>query len=79
MTIYPNPAKDKLFVKCEADLETQVSITDLSGRLVFEQTYHFQKTRNELQITTSSFPKGVYLLRITDDYGNEQSIRFAKE
>lgn len=79
VTVYPNPAKDKLFVKCEADLETQVSITDLSGRLVFEQTYHFQKTRNELQITTSSFPKGVYLLRITDDYGNEQSIRFAKE
>ena len=79
VTVYPNPAKDKLFVKCEADLETQVSITDVSGRLVFEQTYHFQKTRNELQITTSSFPKGVYLLRITDDHGNEQSIRFAKE
>jgi hypothetical protein len=56
-----------------------LSITDLSGRLVFEQTYHFQKTKTEVQITTASFPKGIYLLRITDVQGNEQSIRFAKE
>lgn len=77
--VYPNPAKDKLFVQCEADLEAQLSITDLSGRLVYEQTYHFQKSRSELQITTTSLPKGVYLLRIRDVYGNEQSIRFAKE
>jgi hypothetical protein len=77
--VYPNPAKDKLFVRCEADLETQLSITDLSGRLVYEQTFHFQKTKTEVQITTASFPKGVYLLRISDAKGNEQSIRFAKE
>ncbi len=79
VTVFPNPAKDKLFVKYDGDLDAQLRITDLAGRLIVEQKYHFQKTKNEVQLSTASFAKGVYLLHIVDAFGNEQSIRFAKE
>jgi hypothetical protein len=58
--IYPNPATTSLTIEF-ANTVYDLSITDVTGRIVFTQT---SITNSPLQINCKSFQKGIYLIHI---------------
>ena len=68
MEVYPNPVKDKLFIETQGnDGQTEVSIFDLSGRLLLLKSFNDQTSRMEIDF--SGFGKGSYIVR-TKNSGN---------
>ncbi len=57
--IFPNPATNIINIEVENVLELEVTIYDLTGKLIL-------KTVNQSRINISSLAQGVYLLKITD-------------
>jgi len=63
--IYPNPAND--FIKIEYSenanfSDLNIKIYDIFGKLILSQ-----KAENELEISTSEFATGIYLLQLSDN------------
>lgn len=54
---YPNPAKELINLKSSLSGEIEVKLVDMTGNIVFESNF-----RDTLQITTSQFNRGVYLI-----------------
>ena len=66
--MYPNPAKSKITITSAAFQpgETQISIFDLSGRELSREQF---RDKIQIEIDVSSFPSGIYLVKIqTRDY-----------
>ena len=61
LNIYPNPAND--FVVIEAKNISEITILDLSGKVIYQTNTNSPKTR----IDISSFNTGVYLLSVKDN------------
>lgn len=65
LIVYPNPSDG--FIKIEypfIQLETNVSIYDLSGRIMIQRNVR----RNDNEIIIESLPKGIYFLKIMDNW-----------
>jgi hypothetical protein len=60
--LYPNPTTDYLNISLGLPGDNSCIISDVSGRIVLEKTYHGQNFRIDLR----GFPTGVYLLRIKE-------------
>ena len=58
--VYPNPAKDKLYIRSENEL-TEVRISDILGKQVFLNS---NVKSNRIEVDLSDFTKGVYLVSI---------------
>ena len=70
-SIYPNPAKDILYIIGENTSITNISISDETGKII--------STSNEnSSISIATLEKGVYFLQITNTKGNEV-LKFIKE
>jgi len=64
--VYPNPASETLRIDClEAD---EIQVYNALGQLV-------KVVRGTNEVNVSGLPEGLYLLRITDTYGEEHSVR----
>ncbi|TRX65852.1 sugar-binding protein [Carboxylicivirga sp. M1479] len=64
--VYPNPAKDELFLKSEISLagESIVRIIDLTGKKVWENAFdNLQSTIINIQ----AYPKGIYHIQIINN------------
>ncbi|MCL2649496.1 MAG: T9SS type A sorting domain-containing protein [Candidatus Azobacteroides sp.] len=61
LSIFPNPAKDEIFIKSELPI-TKVEIYTLTGRLLLSENNFNEK------ISVSALPQGVYMVKI---YTNE--------
>ena len=70
ISIYPNPAKDVVFVKSEKQI-TKIELYDFSGKKLKEST--------SKEINISSLPRGNYFIKITDKEGNTQTKNLVKE
>lgn len=57
INVYPNPFQDHF----QFSFEGQVGITNMSGNVVYEQGHS-----GETRLNTSSWPKGVYFLKVGD-------------
>ncbi|WP_079243344.1 T9SS type A sorting domain-containing protein [Chryseobacterium indologenes] len=57
--LYPNPAKD-FFYADNLPQESNIDITDMSGRKIFSQKNHEKK----IKINTSAFSEGIYIVQI---------------
>ncbi len=67
VSIFPNPANDKLFVRCNTgNMHGQLNIYDIYGKKVIDKDL---KSINE-SIDVSKLNTGVYVLSITDKEGN---------
>lgn len=64
--IYPNPAHDQVTIKGTGSAKTQVTITDLSGKQILQQTIGASAV-----IDVSALPKGMYVLTLTSDFGQQ--------
>ena len=65
LRIAPNPANDRLEMRCEAEMES-LTLTDLSGRIVFQA-----QLPGQMQYTLSlpELSSGLYLLRVETEKG----------
>ncbi len=63
--IYPNPVTDKLNIVLENAQNSRVSISDASGRVVFEDEYNAQN----ISINVNDLQAGMYIVTIKTDDG----------
>ncbi|MFN3918363.1 MAG: T9SS type A sorting domain-containing protein [Flavobacteriales bacterium] len=66
---YPNPANDVFNVAVQVEMETrlQVSITDLSGKIIQQETIMVAAGSNRIEIPVSQMAKGLYMVSLTDE------------
>ncbi len=69
MLIHPNPAKDMAFLKVELNesLESNLTLTDMSGRVVKTDRIYLSKGINELPISLSGLSSGLYLVSLINE------------
>lgn len=72
-SIYPNPAIDILNVEME-EIPEYVQIIDVTGKVLLSPKVYFQK----FELDVSSFPKGVYFVKVTFKNGAATSAKFIK-
>jgi WD40 repeat protein len=73
LTIFPNPAKDFLYLKIPANLKIEkIEITDLTGRIVFSSN------QNETMISINHLPSGCYFLSIQTQENKKAIQSFIK-
>lgn len=64
LNIYPNPSNGSFTIELPTHQQTNVTITDISGRIVYQNTLSNKQT---LQVDLSKQPKGVYIIHLTTD------------
>jgi hypothetical protein len=69
LSVYPNPATETVNVKINNELlsEVEISITDLSGRTVYNSAINNLNSDKTVSITTSDFVTGVYFISLIGD------------
>ncbi len=79
VSVYPNPAKDVLFVQVQAYEAQKATLvtTDMQGRIVNTQAVQLANGNNALSVTTSNLPKGIYL--VTVNAKDKTVVKFVKE
>src|SRR5690606_12913954 len=63
--LYPNPASDHLNVKLNNSQINQISIVDMTGRVVFQTNGIFGAT--EVSIPVDQLSGGIYILHVTSE------------
>ncbi|MFM2049117.1 MAG: hypothetical protein RI955_1665 [Bacteroidota bacterium] len=76
-SIYPNPCGEKLLVTGYSLLVNTIEITDVLGRVVFQQIKN--SLTHQIQIDVSTLQSGIYFIKATDDKGFSQTAKFVKE
>lgn len=79
--IYPNPAKDKLNVTFDWQLdraETTMNIMDAQGKVVMAKQFSLVKGFNEMDLNVSLLPQGAYMVEIRGGDFNIPLERFVK-
>jgi len=78
INLYPNPASQSITL--EADLadggETQVNITDMTGKLLLTKTY--QSVNGKTTINLENMPRGLHVMTISNQLGTSSKL-FVKE
>lgn len=64
MTLYPNPANDKIWVEFGPEEKGVVMVNDLSGHVFYQSIIPLS---GELTIEVSQWPKGMYLMLVKDE------------
>ncbi len=64
--IYPNPAKNKLYVKSKLNQVLIIDIIDMVGKLQMEK--RIIGSSNEIEINVEQLSKGMYIISIRDDF-----------
>ncbi len=75
LSVYPNPAQDKLFVAVTGPDELEnLNIYDPTGKAV---EVHYQIVENQIQVNTRNLKTGIYVLRVSTKAGHyAQKIMF---
>ena len=73
-SVYPNPSEGNFILQFGAFCEYIVTISDISGKLLFRQTV----TGQSFQMDISNYPAGVYLL-IVENGKKQTTVRIVKK
>jgi len=77
INIYPNPAKDMLFISGGVNNQTRrISVTDISGKVLISRDFDHAKEVQEINI--SELDKGMYILVFENDKEDTREL-FIKE
>ncbi len=71
LSVYPNPVKDNLNVKINANQggKMLVNVVGITGQAVFAQAFELNAGTNQVQIGTEQWPSGIYLVKIESASG----------
>ncbi|GHT22475.1 hypothetical protein AGMMS4957_12730 [Bacteroidia bacterium] len=69
IAVYPNPARDDLFIKSDTPIE-KVEIFDISGHTVETWRAASLQQGNSQTINVSHLPDGIYLVRVACSDGS---------
>ena len=78
-SVYPNPASDKLTISGNANADADIVLIDQAGKVIREYKHSFRKEKNEMVLSVSALPKGVYHIKISVPGLKSQIIRFVKD
>ncbi len=69
LTVYPNPANEFTSIKVQLKNEQNVALKliDMNGRTVASRNYGQMNGASEIQLNTSNFEAGLYLIQLTLD------------
>ena len=62
ISFYPNPVTNTLIINAASMKVAKIELYNSSGTLVFSKNFD----GNQMQIDMSSFPSGIYIMRIND-------------
>ncbi len=75
--VYPNPLTNNatlhIAISAEVTEKVQVNITDMSGRIVWSNSYTLQPGDNDLQMTTGDIAAGIYDVSVARNSGTEHN------
>ncbi len=76
---YPNPANDQLFIQVQSNSDRPLSqhcaLYDINGRQLFSQVKQNQTANATWQLDLSTYPQGMYVVRIESNNGQVSSQR----
>ncbi|MEL0454858.1 T9SS type A sorting domain-containing protein [Flavobacteriaceae bacterium SZ-1-7] len=64
ISVWPIPTKDVLYISSSSNNLSEISISDVNGRLIKHETL---KNTNNLEINVSNIPSGIYFLKLSND------------
>lgn len=69
VSVYPNPASDKLVAKLDNSFtgRFQVQLVDQTGKLVYNDAFEKQNQVYEYQLNVESLSSGLYILRLVNE------------
>ena len=69
LNIFPNPASDKVFIRFDLpqSTTTQLTISNLLGQTVWQQSQKLLSGKNQLEWDCEHFSEGVYLIKLEVD------------
>lgn len=70
--VYPNPSKGELTVESTAGSIYKISIVDLFGKTIFEKQ---NVNSRRLEIDVSDKARGIYLVKVTNQVGDIETIK----
>ncbi len=72
--LYPNPASDMVNISFDSrtSIGTRLQISDIQGKMVFEQSISTYTGKNVIRIFTGNLPQGIYVVSLAGDQGNIQ-------
>ena len=73
--VYPNPARDIVYINPEADIHgtVRIEITDIQGRRMMQQ--QFEATGSTYSIHTGHLPAGMYILKLASENRSWQAVK----
>ncbi len=81
-SVYPVPAKNEITAKFSNDLKGNITygIFDITGNKIIDEQVISADLFEELTITLpADLNSGLYVIQLTDEFGNTQRIKFTKE
>lgn len=61
LSVYPNPFNDTFYIELANDLEKNISVSDVTGKVVLEQ----HSLESKQNVSLQQFPSGLYFVTVT--------------
>jgi alpha-tubulin suppressor-like RCC1 family protein len=80
LSAFPNPVNDMLHVLLPVSeaQSCRLMITDISGKVVFEQTISGTGRNNKVSVSSSSWSAGMYFISVLSSEGSLQTLKVLK-
>lgn len=80
LSVFPNPANDKIIVKFETEraIQGRLKLFDANGKLVMEQTASFSKQKASQELDIRTLANGIYTLEFYSG-NNSAKLKVVKE
>jgi len=81
LVLYPNPAHLKSTAAFTSDEEGNgvVTVSDLTGRIIYSEPFTIQKGINILEIDVANLPRGIFLVHLQNENSESIMIKLAVE
>lgn len=78
LQVYPSPTSGIVHLHSIITEPQKVFISDITGKLLQEQIFHFTATQTDFKLDLSNYTDGVYFIQIFDEHGKSQSHKIIK-
>ena len=81
LKLYPNPSKGFVNINynCNSKGEIVINVYNILGRQIFTKTTQAAKGSNNYSFDFSDFTSGIYYLEVTDEFNEQEHLKFTIE